>query len=547
MNQLIRASVEGATTVRVSGRTVPLSTAERQVMAALLLDPSTGVSIRTLETLRWGDDPPRTARQSLQNTVSRLRAKLSADIDLAFDRYRLVTAVETDEDRLVRLATALEGGMPADVADLPGVPEWFADLPVMHETRRAAERLDTLLRRCTVARIVALEAAGAVTEALSLAHELRAADPSDESSWVREIDLHLRVGRRLEASATYRRARRELRHHWGIEPGPDLRRVEQRIFQATTTPTVDTSVPLVGRLDEQQRIQRHLTAGRTVLLHGARWSGKTRLATAVADRWPVTATVVDCGRSRRTPLAAVEDVTGDPVRLTDRIEARELLSRMVDRVRSTLDDTGLLVLDDVDRLGPLSREVFARALRNADTRVLATCRQRGGAVPGRDDVVEVALSGLGLEEIGRLVSVDQDAARILDQLTGGSPGLLLLLVEATGRTGVDLRMLDRLVTAERVPPPIADALLSRIAGVPPHVLAMLESVATAGATGVPFIDRLALDEGAPGVVRMDGAARPVFCHPLFRRVIVDRLPEGLRREVDLLQVAEPAVPAFATA
>ena len=76
---------------------------------------------------------------------------------------------------------------------------------------------------------------------------------------------------------------------------------------------------------------------------------------------------------------------------------------------------------------------------------------------------------------------------------------------------------------------------------------MLESVATAGATGVPFIDRLALDEGAPGVVRMDGAARPVFCHPLFRRVIVDRLPEGLRREVDLLQVAEPAVPAFATA
>ena len=132
MNQLIRASVEGATTVRVSGRTVPLSTAERQVMAALLLDPSTGVSIRTLETLRWGDDPPRTARQSLQNTVSRLRAKLSADIDLAFDRYRLVTAVETDEDRLVRLATALEGGMPADVADLPGVPEWFADLPVMH-------------------------------------------------------------------------------------------------------------------------------------------------------------------------------------------------------------------------------------------------------------------------------------------------------------------------------------------------------------------------------------------------------------------------------
>ena len=547
MSQRIRASVEGATTVRISGRTVPLSTAERQVLAALLLDPTAGVSVRTLEALRWGDDPPRTARQSLQNTVSRLRSKLSADIDLAFDRYRLVTVVETDEDRLVRLATALEGGMPADVVDLPGVPEWFADLPPLHETRRAAERLNSLLRRCTVARIVALEAAGAVTEALALAHDLRVADPSDESAWVREIDLHLRAGRRLEASATYRRARRELRHHWGIEPGPDLRRVEQRIFQATTTPTIDATVPLVGRLDEQQRIQRHLTSGRTVLLHGVGWSGKSRLAAAVADRWPLAATVVDCGRSRRTPLAAVEDVTGEPVRLTDRIEAHELLSRLVDRVRSTLEDTGLLVLDDVDRLGPLSREVFARALRDSDTRVLATSRRRGGAVPGRDDVVEVGLSGLGTDDIGRLLAVDRDAARVLDQLTGGSPGLLLLLAEAARRTGVDLRMLDRLVTAERVPPPIADALLSRVAGVPRHVLAMLESLATAGATGVPFIDRLALDEVAPGIVRMDGTARPVFCHPLFRRVIVDRLPEGLRMEVDLLRVAEPAVPAAASA
>lgn len=551
-------SVDGPTTLVVDGRVVPLSTAERVVLAGMALDRRAGITVEGLIALRWPDDPPRTARQSVQNSVSRLRGRAGLDITLRAGSYHLPSHVVTDEDRLIAAHERLRA-RPAEAradmqarADIPPLshdPRWFADLPPTHGVRRAADRLQGLLVHGLAEQAQALRVTGHLAEAVALARDVRLLASDSEAAWIAEVDLLLAAGRRLEAVQTYRQACRTLPQDHGIDPGPDLRAVERRIWANTDAPSVADGHPLVGRQQEVEEIGHLLTTGRTVLVHGPAWSGKSRLAGTVEGRWPVTAVTVDCRRSRRRPLASIATVLGEPL---DRLarqavapSAPDLLEDLSRRVADALDDVTLLVLDDVDRLAPLSREVFARALRDSGCRVLATTRQPGVAVPGRDDVVPLALAGLGEEEIGALLQVTRTTAQTVRRLTGGRPGLVLLLADAARQAGVELCMLDRLATAEQVPSVIADALLSRIAGLGPHPRVALESLAVAPASRTTLLELT--DEALDGVVCLDGDGNPRFCHPLFRRVVVDQVPDGVRAEADLLHAIGRERPAVAMA
>ena len=297
-------SVDGPTTLVVDGRVVPLSTAERVVLAGMVLDRRAGITVEGLIALRWPDDPPRTARQSVQNSVSRLRGRAGLPITLRAGSYRLPAHVVTDEDRLAAAHERLRAHPAearADMQALPHAPRWFADLPPTHEVRRAADRLQGLLVHGLAEQAQALRATGHLAEAVALARDVRLLASDSEAAWIAEVDLLLTAGRRLEAVQTYRQACRTLPQDHGIDPGPDLRAVERRIWANTDAPSVAEGHPLVGRRQEVEEIGHLLTTGRTVLVHGPAWSGKSRLAGTVEGRWPVTG---DGGLPAQPPAAA---------------------------------------------------------------------------------------------------------------------------------------------------------------------------------------------------------------------------------------------------
>ena len=88
--------VLGPLQATVDDRALPLGGyRQRLVLAALLLDPGRPVSADRLIDIVWGDDPPRTARKTLQAYVSRLRGVLGDGVlEASSGGYRLRAAPE---------------------------------------------------------------------------------------------------------------------------------------------------------------------------------------------------------------------------------------------------------------------------------------------------------------------------------------------------------------------------------------------------------------------------------------------------------------------
>ncbi|MFC8943101.1 winged helix-turn-helix domain-containing protein, partial [Streptomyces griseoincarnatus] len=71
---MIWFQVLGHVSARSERGQVPLGAArQRTVLAALLIEPGTHVSLDRLVDRVWGTTPPRSARQTLHSYVSRLR------------------------------------------------------------------------------------------------------------------------------------------------------------------------------------------------------------------------------------------------------------------------------------------------------------------------------------------------------------------------------------------------------------------------------------------------------------------------------------------
>src|SRR5215831_2931924 len=85
---------------------------ERAVLAFLALRAGSAVSTGQLEAVLWGDDPPRTARETLKTYVSHLRRLLAGcPIETAPGGYRLVISPQ-DVD-VTRFEQLLQAGMEA--------------------------------------------------------------------------------------------------------------------------------------------------------------------------------------------------------------------------------------------------------------------------------------------------------------------------------------------------------------------------------------------------------------------------------------------------
>jgi DNA-binding SARP family transcriptional activator len=236
---VIELRLLGPVEVLVDGHPVPLPPKPRALLALLALELGRAVSTDRIVDTLWDEAPPEQAIKTVQVYVSQLRRTLGADrIETVGGGYRLAAErVALDSahfERLVREGrTQLDRGEPAQAAEAleDALALWhgpaLADLPWRDE----AARLEEL-------RLGALEALADAE--LELGHharlvpelEQRTLERPERERTLAQLMLALyRSGRQEEALDAFHRAREGLVERLGVEPGPELRDLQQRILR----------------------------------------------------------------------------------------------------------------------------------------------------------------------------------------------------------------------------------------------------------------------------------------------------------------------------
>ncbi|TDE57396.1 AfsR/SARP family transcriptional regulator [Nonomuraea mesophila] len=216
----------------------------RMLLAALIVEGEHLVTQERLADVLWGDDPPSTATKNIQTHVFHLRALLGRErIERRHTGYVLkITPAERDTDvfeqqvRQGRLLVGLGCYKDARVALRRGMAQWrgplLADLPSRAAWRGAANRLENqklLVIESLMEAELGLGHYETVVEELSLHLETY---PLHERFWTQRMIALSRLGHRSSALMAYEQARQTMNQELGVEPGPELRDLHQKILQS---------------------------------------------------------------------------------------------------------------------------------------------------------------------------------------------------------------------------------------------------------------------------------------------------------------------------
>jgi predicted ATPase/DNA-binding SARP family transcriptional activator len=311
----------------------------------------------------------------------------------------------------------------------------FALRPAIEAVRASGGPVvDRAVILAAVAATRTAEAGVAELEAAVAAHPLR------ERLWELLLTATFLAGRRREALAVHDRASRVFDEQLGVPPGDRLRTLDAAVRRgeigdiAGPAPDVPRSRPpaqpppgraglptpltrLLGRDALVERIVDLLPRHRLATLTGPGGCGKTRVAIAVAARWPgSTALFVDLSAEVDDPAAALAAALG--VRDEPDVEPAVVAAGRV------CGRDALLLLDNCEHLlaasGRLVRELLARC--PGDLTVLCTSRTPLG-VPGE---AVVAVPPLPLPPPGRRYTLGELARQ---------PATRLFLDRAQARSG----------------------------------------------------------------------------------------------------------------
>jgi DNA-binding SARP family transcriptional activator len=229
----------GSFELRDEGRIVPLQRQKhRALVARLALRPGEVVSGDALVEELWGSDPPRTARQALQNFVSLLRKQLGSDvIGTHKSGYALhVGAEQVDVTRFQRLAAeAGEARSAAERAALlrAALAIWRgpALVDLLYEPFAAVEarRLEELRLAAREDLIDAELELGNHADLIADLDSLVAENRFRERLRGQLMLALYRAGRQTDALRAYREARGALAE-LGLDPGLQLRTLERAIL-----------------------------------------------------------------------------------------------------------------------------------------------------------------------------------------------------------------------------------------------------------------------------------------------------------------------------
>ncbi|WP_181775011.1 AfsR/SARP family transcriptional regulator [Amycolatopsis pittospori] len=380
---------------------------QERILAALLLGAGRVVSVSRLVDVVWDEDPPATATRQIRNLTTALKRTLVADGAtedvLTAEGPGFVLRprsfdVRTFEEHVSR------GEFREALACWRGPALSGMDSAVLRgEADELDERRLSVVERCLDEEITAGEDAVAELTALVAEHPFR------EAFVVLLMRALHQQGRQADALSAYRQAQTRLADELGIDPGPKLRELYERILRdepeyGKIRCFLPYDVPdFTGREGEIRRLLDSVRLGRPVVVDGMAGVGKTSLAVHAAHRlaadFPDGQLFVDLhghspARDPLAPEAALEALLGQldipASRLPGGADRRAELWRSRTAGRSLL-----VVLDNAasaEQLRPLLPG-------SATVALVVTGRRRLAAVDG---AAAISLEVLPDEQAGAL-------------------------------------------------------------------------------------------------------------------------------------------------
>ena len=279
------------------------------MLVQLLLNPNRMVSTDALVGALWGDDSPPTARRSLQSHVAKLRLALGGDDGpLRSQPPGYLLAVDEEQvdlwrsETLARQARAVLGSDPRKARDLAqrAMREWrgepLADLGGHDPLVPHVRRLERLRLGLTELEVDAQLASGDTADAVDRLESLVVVHPEHEPFWARLMTAYYRQGRQRDALHGFERARDALVDALGIDPSPELQRLELAIlgqaaelesippevcpYKGLASYQVDDADRFCGRDDMIAELVEAVRAAPFVVVVGSSGAGKSSILRA---------------------------------------------------------------------------------------------------------------------------------------------------------------------------------------------------------------------------------------------------------------------------
>lgn len=387
--------------VRQEGDPIDLgSPGQRTLLARLLISRGESITIDRLVEDLWQGNPPETSQHVIATYVSGLRKALGVDGDRLERRgagYRVrIERGELDAHRFEQLTArgraALARGDAEQARVLLGeaLSLWrgraFGVLADDAFAEAAVAGLDQARLATLEQRIWADLELGRHSEAVEELENLVVQHPFREVFWEQLMLSLYRSGRQAEALRAYQRARVGLARELGIEPGPALRSMEERIL-AQDPGLAPNNGPGVGGPRIELPLERTSFVARTrelllaadllehsrlLTLTGAPGSGKTRLALRLAanhaDDFPHGVFFV--------PLSAVTEPRFVGSNIARVLGVRDLPGESVlDAISTFLENRqALLVLDNFEQVLRAAPQVAALLDAAPELKIIVTSR-----------------------------------------------------------------------------------------------------------------------------------------------------------------------------
>jgi DNA-binding SARP family transcriptional activator/ATP/maltotriose-dependent transcriptional regulator MalT len=355
----LRFTVLGSFRVDRGGHEVDLGPRlQRALLAILVVEAGHVVPVDRLIDLLWRDEPPAAAIASVQAYISQLRRVLEPGRPVRTPARVLVTqdpgyvlrvgddqvdalqfqalAQQAHEDLAEGRPTAAAAGLVEALALWRGDPlaEFAGEPWAVPVVARLTEAHDLAVED----RVDAWLALGGHAQAAAELEAMVTARPLRERRWAQLVVATYRCGRQADALHAYQRCRAVLDGELGLEPGPELRRLQTAVLAqdpsldwqpapaagtvtaparlvpagpppAAPPPTAEPSAPpLVGRSAELLHLRdtlRQAAAGHggAMVLVGEPGAGKTTLAETAAHLAAAAGATIAWGRCPDTASA----------------------------------------------------------------------------------------------------------------------------------------------------------------------------------------------------------------------------------------------------
>lgn len=600
--------------VHQDGRAVNLGgPKQRALLAILVAARGRPVPVDRLVDQIWGEDPPPAVLGSLHVQVAKLRKQLEPDRGPRAEPQVLVTkpsgyalllpADAVDAEVFARMVAESQGTTSSSATTelLTAALELWSG-PAYGGISELSQVLATEAARLEELRLDAVEQLWAARiesgDHVSAAAELRtlvAEHPLRERLWGLLALALYRSDRQAHALEALQEVRRHLADELGLDPGEELRALEQAMLRqessllverpprgagnapvsrdepAAEEPAADDALP--GREDALARTRRALGEvargrGQVVLVTGQPGIGKTRFAQAVVTQAAAAGLNHGWGTWEAEgcpPLwgwkQATETLLGDRFSVSSDTAGRDAASSMfelAEELADALREAGgsCLVLDDLHWADPDSQRLLRRiAATVADVPVLLVLLTRESEAD-RDPVLAQTLAALARLEAARIsltgldsgavaeyvrqstgVEVADELAERLRERTDGNPFHLNEMVRTLSAAGALEDGTDARWT--EVPAGVRDVISHRVSELPPSVGLVLADAAVLGRT----FDADVLERawtGAPGVV--DPALETALTAALVEEEQPGRyrFRHALARDALYQQIAGPA-------